>query len=253
MIEELYKNYLIKKRDGLTTRKINKLIDKIKFTDFATNDYLSMSENHENISAGYRASKKYGVGATGSRLLSGNYDLISTFEQEIAAAKKTENALIFNSGFQCNITVLSALISPKILGSKPLVFFDKLNHASLYQAALASEADLIRFNHNDMDHLETLLKKFECTKAQKFIVVETVYGMDGDILPIDCLLDLARKYNCFLYFDEAHATGILGKNGYGLTEDYNLNNLNYVFFMDAISCCNFSTKIFSCSNSSRDG
>lgn len=196
--------------------------------DFSTNDYLGLSHNPEIIAAAISAAEKYGVGATGSRVLSGNNELFTSFETCIAKDKNTEAALIFNTGFQANFSALAALLDPKILGAKPIVFFDRLNHSSLYQAIFLTNPELVRYHHNDMEHLRTLLTKYKHDNRPKFIVAETVFGMDGDILPIENIAAIAREHQAFLYLDEAHATGIFGSSGYGLSTTVDLTDIPVV-------------------------
>jgi len=207
--------------------------------DFSRNDYLNFSNSKEVVNAAKIAADIYGVGATGSRLLSGNKNIFQELERQIAKDKNSEAALIFNSGFQANISTLASLLDEKILGLKPLVFFDKLNHASLYQGVFLSKAELIRYRHNDMGNLKELLSKYKDTQNPKFIISETLFGMSGDVAPIKELIEFSEKFNAFLYLDEAHATGIFGKQGYGLSTDYNLKNINHVImgtFSKAIGC-----------------
>lgn len=196
--------------------------------DFANNDYLCLSQEKALLDAAIQAGESYGVGSSGSRLLSGNNALISSLEQQIAEDKKTEAALVFQSGFQANISVLSALLNPKILQSDALVFFDKLNHASLYQAVFLSQATLIRYPHLNMEALSQRLNQYKEDPRPKFIVSETLFGMDGDLLPIQDIAMLAKKHAAFLYFDEAHATGIFGINGYGLSTTVDLSTQAYL-------------------------
>jgi 8-amino-7-oxononanoate synthase len=196
--------------------------------NFASNDYLQLSKHSEILKAAQDALNHYGCGATGSRLLSGNYPLIEEFEAQIAKDKQTKHALIFSSGFQANLSVLAALLDKKILKAEPLVFFDKYNHASLYQAINLSQTKLIRYHHLDMNHLEEQLKKNQHQSQNKFIVSETVFGMDGDTAAIEDLIALCQKYDCFLYLDEAHATGLFGSKYYGLSTDYNLSSIPHL-------------------------
>ncbi len=188
--------------------------------DFSSNDYLGLSKRPELIKAAYDAAHQYGVGSTGSRLISGNFPLLEEFEARIAADKGTETALIFNSGYQANQSALATLSCQKHLGKKPILFFDKLNHASLYQAAFSNQAELIRYPHQDLDSLAILLDRHAKQDGKqdrpKFIVTETLFGMDGDISDVKRLGAIAQRFDAFLYLDEAHATGVLGKNGYGL-------------------------------------
>ena len=185
--------------------------------NFSSNDYLGLSQRPEILLAATQAGEVHGVGATGSRLLSGNRFLFERFESRIAQDKGTESALVFNSGFQANISVLSSLLDSQVLKAKPLVFFDRLNHASLYQAVFLSGAELVRYKHMDCDDLSTCLARYAHDNRPKFIVTETIFGMDGDILLIDDMLALARTHRAFLYLDEAHAVGMIGKKGYGLS------------------------------------
>jgi 8-amino-7-oxononanoate synthase len=208
---EKYINF-IKKQENL--RKLQNYPDEC--VDFSTNDYLSFSKNREVIEAGCKAAQQYGSGSTGSRLLSGNKPLFVEFEKIIAKDKKTEAALIFNSGFQANSGVLECLSD-----RKTTVIFDKLNHASMYQGIFASGAKLLRYDHLDYDHLQRILKK-ENPKAT-IIVSETIFGMDGDAADLKILSDLSQQYGALLYLDEAHATGLYGENGYGLSTNYALD------------------------------
>lgn len=222
-----YRDYLSSLKLSSKYRELN-LVNQDVVLDFSTNDYLGLSKDPRIIESSYLAAKKYGVGSTGSRLLSGNNDLYVEFEKRIAQDKHTEKAVIFNSGFQANISSLACLLDAKVLKVTPLVFFDRLNHASLYQAVSLSKANLIRYHHNNMDHLKSLLEKYADSLQPKFIVSETIFGMDGDIAPLDNLVYLAKKYNSFLYLDEAHATGVLGDTGYGLGTDLDLSPMQYL-------------------------
>ncbi|MDR3317548.1 MAG: pyridoxal phosphate-dependent aminotransferase family protein [Puniceicoccales bacterium] len=187
-----------------------------EFIDFSSNDYLGLSKNNTVIDAGCKAAMWYGAGSTGSRLLSGNKQIFFEFEIIIAKDKKMESALIFNSGFQANSGILECLSD-----KSTTIIFDKLNHASMYQGIFASGANLLRFNHLDYDHLESLLKKENLKNI--IIASETVFGMDGDIANISILSDLSNRYGTILYLDEAHATGLYGENGYGLSTHHMLN------------------------------
>lgn len=209
------------------------------FINFSTNDYLGLSQSEVLFDAAKLSGAEFGVGSTGSRLLSGNKKIFEDLEERIARDKGTESALILNSGFQANITVLASLLDQSVLGNKPIVFFDKLNHASLYQAVFLSHAELVRYRHNDMDHLSNLLTKFKNDLRSKFIVTETIFGMDGDIVSIEEIFALSKEYEAFLYLDEAHATGIIGRNGYGLSTYINLQEVPHLVlgtFSKALGC-----------------
>lgn len=239
---EPYQHYLSELQAKSKYRKLCLLSqDTISsYINFSTNDYLALNDNAEILYAALEAGKKYGVGATGSRLLSGNSELFEEFESRIANDKKTEVALIFNTGFQANISVLSAILDTKILNAKPIVFFDMLNHASLYQAVFLSSPELVRYRHNDIEHLKVCLERYKDDNRPKFIVTETVFGMDGDVIDINEIVLLVRQYKTFLYLDEAHATGLLGPNGYGLSTTIELDDVSCIImgtFSKALGCC----------------
>lgn len=237
-----YNQYCIQLSNCNKLRQLNHkpLADNEKIIDFSSNDYLLLSKDPRLINAAIDAGNNFGIGATGSRLLSGNLEIFSQLEQIIANSKKTESALIFNSGYQANSTVIPAIMNKKILGNQALVFFDKLNHASLYHGVKLANAQLVRYHHLDMNHLEKLLFLHHNDLRPKFIVSETVFGMDGDIVDLEKLITLTEKYHAHLYLDEAHATGIIGYNGYGLSTAYNFNNLAVTImgtFSKAIGTC----------------
>ena len=236
-----YEQYLLQQHSTDKYRSLPnvKLDLSISYLDFSNNDYLGLSKNPEVIQSAIMAAKKFGVGATGSRLISGNNNLIESLEAKIAIDKQTQSALIFNSGFQTNFSVLSSLLDPGILGEQALVFFDKANHSSLYQAIFLSKAKLIRFQHNNMIHLSQLLNKFEKDHRPKFIISETLFGMEGDLLPLTELINLAEIHDAFLYLDEAHALGLFGSSGYGLSSNYDFKQVKYLLmgtFSKAIGC-----------------
>lgn len=211
-----------------------------RLCDFSTNDYLGLSSHPNIIAAAHKAADSYGVGATGSRLLSGNNSLFMDLEVRIAQDKNTESALIFNSGYQANISVLAALLDKATLHHQALVFCDKANHNSLYQGIALSGAHLVRYHHGDMEHLAQLLRSFENDPRPKFIVSETLFGMDGDIVPLETLMNLAQTFGAFLYLDEAHATGVLGPYGYGLSTTIDLSQTPHLImgtFSKALGSC----------------
>jgi len=193
--------------------------------DFSSNDYLGFSRSGILLDAAIAAGQKYGVGATGSRLFSGNLPVFSELEAQIASDKITDAALIFNSGFQANQSVLASLLDAKVTGKRAVVFFDRLNHASLYQGVFAAGAKMERYQHGCMNHLESLLIKHNKYLAPKWIITETLFGMDGDIAPLADIIQLAAKYGAGIYLDEAHAMGMIGKSGYGLSTDFDLDDV----------------------------
>ncbi|MBF0455370.1 MAG: 8-amino-7-oxononanoate synthase [Magnetococcales bacterium] len=183
--------------------------------NFSSNDYMGLA-NHPALTAQAQAwTQTWGTGATASRLVCGNLALFEQVEKRLVAGKKCEAALVFNSGFQANSGILAALLDRTILKATPQVFSDRLNHASMHHGCRAAGIKQTRYRHNDMNHLEDLLKK--SPPGPRFILSETVFSMDGDRADLAALFTLKERYNAFLYLDEAHAAGVLGPEGFGLS------------------------------------
>ncbi len=178
-----------------------------EFINFASNDYLGLASDLRLIRAAKEVLETYGTGAGASRLLGGGTELHEKFEKNAARFKRTEAALLFNSGYAANIGAI-----PVLAGERDAIFSDELNHASLIDGCRLSKAQTFIYGHADMEHLETLLKKG--IKGKKIIITDTVFSMDGDIALIPELAMLCRKHDALLYLDDAHATGVLG-NGQG--------------------------------------
>jgi 8-amino-7-oxononanoate synthase len=180
---------------------------------FCSNDYLGLSQHPllKERAAAYVA--RYGAGSTASRLINGNLPYFGSVEKKLAVLKGTEAALILNSGWQANVSLLPALTD-----RKSLILSDRLNHNSLINGCLLSRCRVTRFRHNDMDHLEQLLEANRGAGFSRIVIVtESVFSMDGDESDIDRLVSLSRTFNAILMVDEAHATGVLGPKGMGLT------------------------------------
>lgn len=180
-------------------------------TDFSSNDYLGLSHHPLLTERAVAFAERLGTGAGASRLVTGTREAHLLLETRIAAFKGCEAALLFPSGWQCNAAVVAALLKA---APDALLFTDRLIHASLHAGAAGHRQ--IRFQHNDLDHLERLLADREADPAPKLIVTESVFSMDGDRADVARLAELARTYDAFLYLDEAHATGVLGPQGRGL-------------------------------------
>ena len=201
-------------QDGCALRDGKRLIN------FASNDYLGLSQHPLLIKRAREFAEKYGAGSTASRLISGNMPIYAEIEQKLARGKGYEVALIMNSGYQANLTVLAALADSEVIGKSVTVLADRLCHNSILQGIMLSGARLARFQHNDMDHLEKLLRAQEEKNAHCIIVTESVFGMDGDCADLVMLSALARRFGAMLYVDEAHATGLFGPGGFGLCAAY---------------------------------
>lgn len=185
--------------------------------NLAANDSLGLSRHPALIARAQDWAERFGVGATASRLVCGTFTAHADLEERLAALKGTEAALIFNSGFQANAGVLAALCGSEATGGAPLVYTDRLNHASMHEGLQTAGVRQIRFRHNDLGHLSDLLRRDAATHGPRFIVTESVFSMDGDRADLQGLVDLAEEHDAFLYVDEAHATGVLGARGGGLT------------------------------------
>ncbi|MEI7611082.1 MAG: aminotransferase class I/II-fold pyridoxal phosphate-dependent enzyme, partial [Rhodospirillaceae bacterium] len=183
----------------------------------SSNDYLGLARHPALIERSREWAERWGAGSTASRLVCGSLEPLHALESRLAAFKGTEAALIFVSGWQTNASVPPALFDAGLLGAEPLVFTDKLIHASLHQGCQAAGVRQIRFRHNDLDHLDDLLRRHRGREAARFIVTESVFSMDGDRADLAALADLADRHGAFLYVDEAHATGVLGPRGAGLS------------------------------------
>jgi 8-amino-7-oxononanoate synthase len=181
--------------------------------DLSSNDYLGLAQHPLLKERAAEWALHYGAGAGSSRLVTGTADIHLEVEAKIARFKGTESALIFASGWQANATMLPALVKA-IPGAQ--VFTDRLIHASLHQGCAAAGVKQIRFRHNDLDHLDTLLRE-RTSDAPAIIVTESVFSMDGDCADLARLNSIAKTHGAFVYLDEAHATGVLGPHGRGLS------------------------------------
>ncbi len=188
--------------------------------NFSSNDYLGLSQNNIIKRDTIKIIKKYGIGSGSSRLVAGNFDFHEKIENDLAKKKKSEAAIIFSTGYLANYSILSSILSSNIFKKNPIVFSDKLNHQCIYEGCKNKKINFLRFRHNDMNHLEYLLKKNKFKQNPKFILSESVFSMDGDFADIAALVNLKKKYNSFLFLDEAHATGIYGDNGFGLSTEF---------------------------------
>jgi len=189
------------------------MIDGRVMINFSSNDYLGLSKHPLLKERAEIFMERYGTGSTASRLISGSYDCFDRVERKLAALKQAESALLFNSGFQANVSII-----PVLADQKTLVLSDRLNHNSIIQGILLSRCDKILYSHNDLDHLRQLLESNAgMGYSRRLIVTESVFSMDGDTSDIEALVSLAKSHNALLMIDDAHATGVLGTKGMGLT------------------------------------
>jgi len=187
------------------------------YINFSSNDYLGLRFHQALIGRAIEWAETYGVGAGASRLVTGNLDLFAPIEAKVAHLKKKPASLVMASGFQTNAAVLQALLDRNVLGAEPLVFADRLNHASMHFGCQAAGVRQLRYRHCDVSHLGELLSQYQGDDRPKFILTESVFSMEGDVAPLSKIAALAREHEACLIVDDAHATGILGEGGSGLS------------------------------------
>ncbi|MDH5660745.1 MAG: 8-amino-7-oxononanoate synthase [Gammaproteobacteria bacterium] len=215
-LEQRRANHLYRSRKLLQSpQSVEPIIDGKKVLSFCSNDYLGLANHPEVIKSFKHAANQYGVGSGSAHLVSGHSIEHHALEEELADFMGTERALLFSTGYMANIGVISALC---VRHSE--IYEDKLNHASLLDAALLSRAKRIRYPHLDIEHLENRLVGSD--NNNKFIVSDGVFSMDGDLAPLNTLVTLANKNKATLMIDDAHGIGVLGEKGKGVIEQFGI-------------------------------
>jgi 8-amino-7-oxononanoate synthase len=186
------------------------------YINYAHNDYLQLSHHPTIAKTCITALETWGLSGGSSRILQEDIPLCAQLEGRIAKSLGMDSALTFVSGYQANSTALAALLDHRILKTKPLVFCDRLIHASLHHALKLAGIIPMRYRHQDMDHLAQLLETHAANPAPKFVVTESVFSMEGTLTDIPALVDICKHHQAFLFLDEAHALGICGPQGHGL-------------------------------------
>ena len=214
-LKDLKKKSLIRKRVVVSGRKKNKIkINGRWLINFASNDYLGLSQNSSIKKAIISGINKYGNGGSSSHLVSGYTEAHQNIEKITKNNIGFASSILFSSGYLANLGIITTIAE-----KDSFIYADKLNHASLNDACILSRGKFIRFPHSDMVALENHLKKNK-TKKKKLIVTDGVFSMDGDLANIPELIKLAKKYDAYLYIDDAHGYGILGKSGQGILEHF---------------------------------
>ncbi|HLY42401.1 MAG TPA: glycine C-acetyltransferase [Terracidiphilus sp.] len=186
--------------------------------NLASNNYLGLANHPKLIEAALRATRELGVGSGAVRTIAGTMRIHMDLEEKIARFKKVEACVVFQSGFAANAGTVSA-----ILGKEDFILSDELNHASIIDGARLSRAKIKVFRHKDIAHCEELLNEVANEPGHKLVITDGVFSMDGDIGPVDKLAALAEKYGAIMMVDDAHASGVLGRNGRGSVDHFNVH------------------------------
>ena len=194
------------------------IIDGKPIINLSSNNYLGFANHPKLIEASKQALDKYGVGAGAVRTIVGNMDVHEALDERLARFKKEEAALVFQSGYMCNIGVIQA-----VTDRGDLIISDALNHASIIDGVRLSRADKAIYKHNDMVDLENILKEKRHLYKDVLIITDGVFSMDGDLANLPRIVELAKQYNCLTYVDDAHGSGVFGENGRGTVDHFNLH------------------------------
>ena len=186
--------------------------------NLSSNNYLGLTTHPKLRQKAIEAIEKFGVGSGAVRTIAGTMKIHMELEDRIARFKKTEAAVVFQSGFTANAGSVAA-----ILGKDDLIVSDELNHASIIDGCRLSRATIKVFKHKDLTDCEQVLRETANWNGRKLLITDGVFSMDGDIAPLPQLCDLAEKYNCIMMIDDAHASGVLGRNGRGTVDHFNMH------------------------------
>src|ERR1700677_2810251 len=184
-------------------------------TNLASNNYLGLCNHTKLREAAIAATQKYGAGSGAVRTIAGTMRIHMELEEKIAAFKGVEACVVFQSGFAANAGTVSS-----ILGKEDFILSDELNHASIIDGARLSRAKIKVFRHKDVAHAEELLREVQHEPGHKLLITDGVFSMDGDIGPVDKLAEIAEKYGAIMMIDDAHASGVLGRNGRGSADHF---------------------------------
>src|SRR3569832_1953228 len=189
-----------------------------KVINLASNNYLGLTTHPKLREAALEATKKYGVGSGAVRTIAGTMRIHMELEEKIARFKNVEACVVFQAGFSANAGTVSA-----ILGKEDFIISDELNHASIIDGARLSRAKILVFRHKDAAHAEEQLASVKDQPGKKLLITDGVFSMDGDIGPLPALCDAAEKYGAIMMVDDAHSSGVLGRNGRGTIDHLNVH------------------------------
>src|SRR6266568_3561557 len=190
-----------------------------KVINLASNNYLGLTTHSKLREAALEATRKYGVGSGAVRTIAGTMKIHMELEEKIARFKNVEACVVFQSGFAANAGTVSA-----VLGKEDFIISDQLNHASIIDGARLSRAKILVFEHKNIAHAEEQLASVKQQPGRKLLISDGVFSMDGDIGPLPGLCDLAEKYGAIMMVDDAHASGVLGRNGRGTIDHFKVIN-----------------------------
>ena len=189
-----------------------------KVINLASNNYLGLTTHPKLREAALGATRKYGVGSGAVRTIAGTMKIHMELEEKIARFKNVEACVVFQSGFAANAGTVSA-----VLGKDDFIISDQLNHASIIDGARLSRAKILVFRHKDIAHAEEQLASVKNEPGKKLLITDGVFSMDGDVGPLPALCDVAEKYGAIMMVDDAHASGVLGRNGRGTIDHFNVH------------------------------
>ena len=212
--QKLYQKLRILETEQLAESRF----DGHEVVNLSSNNYLGLTTHPKLRQRALEAIEKWGVGSGSVRTIAGTMSIHMALEEKIARFKQVEASVVFQSGFTANSGTVSAL-----LGREDVIISDELNHASIIDGCRLSRAEIKVFPHKDVEACEKILKEIAARKCHKLLITDGVFSMDGDIAPLPQLVESAEKYGCIMMIDDAHASGVLGRNGRGTVDHFNLH------------------------------
>lgn len=201
-----------------TANEAEVILNGKKVINLSSNNYLGFATHPRMKKAAIEAIEKYGVGSGAVRTIVGNMDIHEELERKLAAFKREEAVMMFQSGFNCNAGVIQA-----VTGAGDLILSDELNHASIIDGSRLSKADRAVYKHSDMADLERVLTEKRANYKHVLIITDGVFSMDGDIAKLPEIVELAERFECMTYVDDAHGSGVLGESGRGTVDHFHLH------------------------------
>jgi glycine C-acetyltransferase len=194
------------------------VVDGEKVLNFCANNYLGLANHPRLVEAAQKAAEEYGVGPGAVRTIAGTMDLHLELEEKLAAFKRVEKAITFQSGFNANLATIPALV-----GREDVIFSDRLNHASIIDGCRLSRAKIVPYEHCDPAALQRSLEEFRDQYRRALVVTDGVFSMDGDIAPLDEIYEITKDYQAMLMVDDAHGEGVIGEGGRGIVDHFDLH------------------------------